>query len=365
MKVRSLIPVLLLGVVSCGGSEVNPTQSVAPIPTSITLTRWQVTLDAIGDTVVLLAIVADQYGRQMPEHTVQWASSDNAVATVIDGKVTAVGNGTAQVLVTSGALRENALVNVTQVPTSISLSRTSLTLRYLYTPETVVAVIKDRNGHELLDALVEWDSSDDGVVTVSTEGTITPVGEGTSAVSATSGWLADTVEVVMALSDFHLAYNGVTVICTHARIGGSGVVGGVTYYKRNRKGDLRAQPASCTSGVTDMSSLFYEGEPNGDIGHWDVSSVTNMRQMFNQSTFNGDIALWDVRNVTNMDYMFTGNNRFGSADQDLSGWCTPKMSYAIVGRLPLGWTVDTSGYGYWRFKLPLTRHPIWGTCPGG
>ena len=69
--------------------------------------------------------------------------------------------------------------------------------------------------------------------------------------------------------NFYLAPNGVTVLCPDAKVGDTGVIGGVTYTKRDRAG-LRALAGlvnegalvtSCTSGVTDMSELFYVRGP--------------------------------------------------------------------------------------------------------
>ena len=68
----------------------------------------------------------------------------------------------------------------------------------------------------------------------------------------------------MFSSPFYLADNGVTVLCPAAAVGDTGVVDGVTYTKRDRAGLLAlvgsANQAdlvtSCTTGVTDMTSMF-------------------------------------------------------------------------------------------------------------
>jgi surface protein len=127
-----------------------------------------------------------------------------------------------------------------------------------------------------------------------------------------------------------------------------------------------------TSGVTDMSGMFYDTPFNRDISGWDTSNVTSMYWMFfeaslfnqpiggwdtssvedtnlmfgNASMFNGDISGWNTRNVANMDSMFLNASSF---DQDLSGWCVINV------------TTHTNfdvGAGIW--ALP---RPVWGTCP--
>ena len=62
-----------------------------------------------------------------------------------------------------------------------------------------------------------------------------------------------------------------------------------------------------TSGITDMSYLFYDTKFNGDISEWDVSNVTDMTGMFYNSEFNGDISEWDVSNVKDMKRMFVNS----------------------------------------------------------
>jgi surface protein len=90
------------------------------------------------------------------------------------------------------------------------------------------------------------------------------------------------------LPDFYLASNGVTIRCPNAAIGQSGTVGTTTYTKRDRK-SLRTLisdqnwsdvVSTCTTGITDMYTMFSDAAFNGDISTWDVSSVTNMEFMF-------------------------------------------------------------------------------------
>jgi len=107
-----------------------------------------------------------------------------------------------------------------------------------------------------------------------------------------------------AVQPFYLASNGVTVRCPTATLGDTGVVNEITYTKR-AVGDITAGNAAttCTSGITDMSSLFKDNLTfDQDISHWDVSSVTNMESMFqglnsNKTLFNQDISAWDVSAV--------------------------------------------------------------------
>jgi surface protein len=121
---------------------------------------------------------------------------------------------------------------------------------------------------------------------------------------------------------FKRSSNGVTVVCPTAEVGQSGRVGGVTYTKRTAaqiKANRSLAATSCTSGITDMTTLFYNVfDFNGDISTWDVSSVTNMSYMFYLATaFNGDLSSWDVSSVTTMTGMFMEASAFNG---DLSSW---------------------------------------------
>ncbi|WP_340105627.1 BspA family leucine-rich repeat surface protein [Rhodohalobacter sp. 8-1] len=122
---------------------------------------------------------------------------------------------------------------------------------------------------------------------------------------------------------FELAANGVTIICDAAAVGESGTVNSVTYTKRTKEQVTTSNAATtCTSGITDMSSLFeLEFDFNEDISSWDVSDVTDMSLMFagdaeNMTSFNQDIGNWDVSKVTNMNRMF----RMTDFNQDIGDW---------------------------------------------
>jgi len=131
---------------------------------------------------------------------------------------------------------------------------------------------------------------------------------------------------------FYLAENGVTVLCPDPdAVQGEVTLGNgttVEFTKRDRAGVIanREEAArTCTSGITDMSSVFLNQPAfNGDISSWDTSSVTDMRDMFNRATaFNQDIGNWDTSSVTDMRDMF---NRATAFNQDIGGWNTSSVT---------------------------------------
>lgn len=129
---------------------------------------------------------------------------------------------------------------------------------------------------------------------------------------------------------FYLSSNGVTVLCPNPAVNDAGYVDGVLYTKRDRDyldylGFSSTEwEVICTSGISDMSEVFYGATSfNQDIGSWDTSNVTNMREMFSRATF---------------------------FNQDLSGWCVHHF-YSEP---------DDFSIGASSWSLP---QPIWGLCP--
>ena len=139
--------------------------------------------------------------------------------------------------------------------------------------------------------------------------------------------------------DAYIADNGVTVRCPGIANGGTFVLDGVEYTKRDRAGldEIVANsgrwselPTSCTTGVDDMSQLF-EGKAtiNENLSSWDTGAVTNMGGMFRDATLfnNGDpgnnganpLDAWDTTKVEDMSDMFYFADAF---NQDVSDWNT-------------------------------------------
>ena len=139
--------------------------------------------------------------------------------------------------------------------------------------------------------------------------------------------------------DAYIANNGVTVRCPGIANGGTFVLDGVEYTKRDRAGldEVVANsgrwselPTSCTTGVDDMSRLF-EGRAtiNENLSSWDTGEVEDMSDMFNGATAfnNGDpgnnganpLDAWDTSKVEDMSDMF---RRAYDFNQDVSDWDT-------------------------------------------
>jgi hypothetical protein len=138
-----LLAALLLG--ACGG---GPTTTV--VPGSITVTPTSATLDAVGETQQLTAVVTDQDGATISSPSIAWTSSNAGIATVTStGLVSAAGNGSATITATAGSVSATADVTVTQTPTQVVKAagdqQTANIGQTVATPLTVQ--VNDATGH--------------------------------------------------------------------------------------------------------------------------------------------------------------------------------------------------------------------------
>ncbi|MCQ2142136.1 MAG: Ig-like domain-containing protein, partial [Bacteroidales bacterium] len=100
MKTSRLFSAIAAAVLLIAGCAKAPT-SVSVNPTSLSLTE--------GESAVLVATVLPENAKY---GSIQWTSSDEKVATVSDGRVMAVGAGTATVKATAEGVSGTATVSV-------------------------------------------------------------------------------------------------------------------------------------------------------------------------------------------------------------------------------------------------------------
>ncbi len=152
----------------------NPVDSVNVTPATATIRQGQTQ----NLTATVLPAKADQ--------RVTWSSSDVNVATVKDGKVTAVGEGKAEITATSvkdpSRSGKAEIIVVKSVPvTKITLDPRSMTLA----PGEIFEIKATVEPNEASDPGLVWSSSDDGVAAVK-DGKVTAVAAGTAKITATA-----------------------------------------------------------------------------------------------------------------------------------------------------------------------------------
>lgn len=179
-----------LAALFCGCTKNDPAQEPEKEPVAVE----EVKLDAAvriprGGEKQLVAVVLPE---DATYEAVQWTSDDETVAKVDEkGLVKAVGRGEATVKATVGEKSAECVVTVYVAVSGISLDKTELELSVGGT-SVKLAVDFEPFGVDESEKVVTWTSSKPEVATVSEDGTVAPVAEGETTVTAEcSGYKAE------------------------------------------------------------------------------------------------------------------------------------------------------------------------------
>ena len=159
----------------------------ASVPvTGVNLNKTSLSL-TVGGTDTLTATVQPD---NATNKNVTWSTSNASVATVENGVVTAVGQSSATITVTTedGGKTATCVVTVTAatVPvTGVTLSQTQASLYCNRTPNTLALTAKVAPDNATNKA-VTWTSSDSAVATVDQNGVVTALARGTAVITATA-----------------------------------------------------------------------------------------------------------------------------------------------------------------------------------
>lgn len=127
-------------------------------PGTLVLTPPTRSLGALGDTLRLVATVHDQHGQPLPDASIVWTSLTPSVATVDGGRVTGVGNGTAEIVARAGEASGSTNVTILQVPAALSKSIGDSQQAPFYhrVPNGIQVVVLDSNGYTVSGAPVSF-----------------------------------------------------------------------------------------------------------------------------------------------------------------------------------------------------------------
>ncbi len=163
---------------------------------------------APGGKVQLTAALYDAAQNALSGRAITWSTSTATVATVdANGMMTAVATGSATITATAEGKTGVATITVTQAAVaSVVLSPTPLSMSVGQTTQ-LAATLTDSSGNVLTGRTVTWASSNNASATVSDQGVVTAVAEGTATITATSEGKSGTAAVTVS----NVAVGSVTV----------------------------------------------------------------------------------------------------------------------------------------------------------
>lgn len=182
-RILGLSLVLLAGFASCSDDD-EPIVEEPVAVESVTVSETVATL-VEGETLQLTATV---FPDDAEYDGITWSTSDAAVATVSDaGMVTAVAEGTATITAKAGEKSASCVLTVKKAKgpavEQVTLSQETATLKEgenLQLTATISPENADYSG-------IVWTTSDETVATVSEDGLVTAVFEGTATITAQAG----------------------------------------------------------------------------------------------------------------------------------------------------------------------------------
>lgn len=189
--------------VSKGTATITATASGQTATTKVTVTEPSVPLKGISLNKTSTSL--KKGGRDTlsvsynPDNTtesksVTWSSSDSKIATVSDGKITAIAPGTAVITAKVGNHTATCKVTVTVPMTSIELNKTSASINK---GKTIALSVTCSPADTTDSKTVSWTSSNNNVATVSSTGVVTGKGAGTATITGKVGNYTATCKVTV------------------------------------------------------------------------------------------------------------------------------------------------------------------------
>jgi len=171
---------------SDGSARDEARVTVAQEVRSAGITPTDPTLESLGATLELVAVARDSLAHPVDRATFEWTSSDEDVAPVDDGTVTAVANGVATIsAATDEGMTAETAVTVDQAPATVLVDPDPNVL----VPGSTLplgAEALDALGSPVVDASFEWSASEATVARVDESGFVTAEGLGDALIRARS-----------------------------------------------------------------------------------------------------------------------------------------------------------------------------------
>jgi hypothetical protein len=173
---------------------------------SIVITPGTPTFASLGDSVLASAEARNALNAAVPGVTFTWLSRTPGVAEVTVrannalADAVAIANGTARIVVRGDGVSDSVTATVQQIAASLALTPDTVTFGRIDSVLTPNITATDARGNAIPASALNWQSLNTAAATVNpATGAITSKNEGQSRVIATSGSLADTIRVGVAL----------------------------------------------------------------------------------------------------------------------------------------------------------------------
>jgi len=178
----------------CGEQVLEPPQvaSVRVVPDFFRLV-------ALGEARQLAATAFDADGNTIAGVSFAWESYDEGTVTVdASGVVTAVSEGTSVITAAAGDKSGSATVRVDQEIAEVTASPSDTTITSLGDTLRLAVTAYDGNGNQIQGRQVSWQSSNGSIATVSEDGLVRSVDNGSALIVGAAGELADTAEILVS-----------------------------------------------------------------------------------------------------------------------------------------------------------------------
>lgn len=175
----------------CGDVSATCKVTVNPVPAATVTINVPDTKIYVGDKLTLSAMVAPD---NTTDKTLIWTCSTPEIATINaqTGELTAIAPGEARIKATCGEATGMATVTIIPVPaTSVTISTDDITLLVGQTGKLTATVFPENT----TDKNIVWESDNDAIATVTSDGTVTAVSIGVTNITATCGDVTSTCKV--------------------------------------------------------------------------------------------------------------------------------------------------------------------------
>ena len=187
---RAALCLLLLGFVACGRK-----------PASVRVSPGKVVLYGLERSQRLTAQILDSKGQPVESGSVTWASSQPEVAEVDEaGRVLAKGEGKTVVTATAGEISKEVPIEVVDAAAIEIVPGQAFLVGPAGTTFALAGSVKSSK-NQPVPLRPTWKSSDEKVVTVTADGGLTSVANGTATVTAQVGELTGAAEITVMVRD--------------------------------------------------------------------------------------------------------------------------------------------------------------------